>query len=183
MNSITAILGSTGGRELTPGVPFYLYRGEQLAIGQLMSVKEDGQLFCMGYAEFNQKWSNDQAFSRWFQSLLGDITDMASEHSSQRHVPDERMRQLQHHLLHLIRILDPKNVLIDTTFRKELCHAAPGCNCSACINAAPKCPCPACIKAAPNCPCSICVNAVSEDISRVFIDDFEDRFFAQCWRR
>lgn len=41
------------------GVPFMLWRGQQMAIGELMTTNEDDELLCMGYAAFYQKWMED----------------------------------------------------------------------------------------------------------------------------
>lgn len=40
------------------GMPWNLWRGQQMAIGELMTVG-DAELLCMGYAAFNQKWKED----------------------------------------------------------------------------------------------------------------------------
>jgi hypothetical protein len=46
---------------------FALWRGEQSAIGELMTItSKDGQHSCMGYAAFYIKWRNEEDFSRWF---------------------------------------------------------------------------------------------------------------------
>jgi hypothetical protein len=38
------------------GVPLNLWRGQQMAIGELMTTEVGGELLCMGYAAFHQKW-------------------------------------------------------------------------------------------------------------------------------
>lgn len=40
------------------GAPLNLWRGQQLAIGELMTVG-DAELLCMGYAAFHQRWKED----------------------------------------------------------------------------------------------------------------------------
>ena len=37
--------------------PLMLWRGQQMAIGELMTVKEGSELYCMGYAAFRRKWA------------------------------------------------------------------------------------------------------------------------------
>ena len=37
------------------GAPFMLWRGKQMAIGEIMTVPDSSELFCIGYAAFNQK--------------------------------------------------------------------------------------------------------------------------------
>jgi hypothetical protein len=41
------------------GMPLNLWRGQQMAVGEVMTVREDGELLCMGYAAFYQKWKDD----------------------------------------------------------------------------------------------------------------------------
>lgn len=36
--------------------PFMLWKGHQIAIGELMCVSENGELMCMGFSTFTQKW-------------------------------------------------------------------------------------------------------------------------------
>jgi hypothetical protein len=38
------------------GGPFMLWRGKQMAIGEVMTVRDSDELFCIGYAAFHQKW-------------------------------------------------------------------------------------------------------------------------------
>jgi len=57
-------------------VPLMLWRGQQMAIGELMTVKEDGgELFCMGYAAFHQKWKEDGGFD--IRDGMGKVTGMS----------------------------------------------------------------------------------------------------------
>jgi hypothetical protein len=41
--------------------PLNLWRGQQMAIGELMTTG-DGELLCMGYAAFHQKWKDDTGY-------------------------------------------------------------------------------------------------------------------------
>lgn len=41
-------------------LPFMLWKGDQMAIGELMCVKEGDELMCMGYSAFNFKWKQSQ---------------------------------------------------------------------------------------------------------------------------
>jgi hypothetical protein len=41
------------------GTPFTLWRGEQMAVGEVMTVKVGRELFSMGYATFRRKWMED----------------------------------------------------------------------------------------------------------------------------
>lgn len=115
-------------------MPFYIWHDQQLAIGEIMTVKEDGERFCMGYAKFDREWTNDRYFKEWFESLEKSIETMASARRSGSQVPDHRLRRLQHMLLVYIQIVDPRRVWPGTS-RNRLCHAAPDCICSACRDA------------------------------------------------
>jgi len=42
------------------GAPFMLWRGDQMAIGEVMTVKDGVDLFCIGYATFRQKWMENR---------------------------------------------------------------------------------------------------------------------------
>ena len=41
---------------------FMLWRGQQMAIGELMTVKDGSELYCMGYAAFCKKWAESGGF-------------------------------------------------------------------------------------------------------------------------
>jgi hypothetical protein len=84
---------------------FYLYRGQQRAIGELMLVRADGQTTawpryeCIGYAAFVAA-HEDPAFAKWF-IRLGDAIDQLRENKP------ERLVWVQHALIDLIDLLDP----------------------------------------------------------------------------
>ena len=84
---------------------FYVYRGHQRAIGELMMVRTDGQTAagpryeCMGYAVFVAA-QEDPAFANWF-TRLGDAIDQLRENRP------ERLVWVQHALIDLIDLLDP----------------------------------------------------------------------------
>ena len=67
---------------------FYLYRGQQRAIGELMLVRTDGRTAagpryeCMGYAAFVAA-QEDPAFAKWF-TRLGDAIDQVRENKPER---------------------------------------------------------------------------------------------------
>jgi hypothetical protein len=86
---------------------FYIYRGQQRAIGELMLVRENGQgaagprYECMGYAAFVAA-QEDPAFANWF-TRLADAAD---------HLPEtrpERLVWVQRALIDLIDLLDPEH--------------------------------------------------------------------------
>lgn len=84
---------------------FYLYRGHQRAIGELMQVRTNGQTAagpryeCMGYAAFVAA-HEDPAFAKWFTRLGDAIGQLAKD-------KPERLVLVQHALIDLINLLDP----------------------------------------------------------------------------
>lgn len=114
-------------------VPFMLWRAQQMAIGEIMTVKVDTELFCMGYAAFKQKWmENDGAFRGWFHSIEAGIKTIAEARSKGGStIPDQRLRRLQHLFLDLIHILEPKGLRVEGS-GSDLCIAVPKCACLQC---------------------------------------------------
>jgi hypothetical protein len=90
---------------------FYLYRGQQRAIGELMLVRTDGRTAdgpryeWMGYAKFVEA-HEDPAFAKWF-TRLGDAIDKLRENKP------ERLVWVQHALIDLIDLLDPEHDLFE----------------------------------------------------------------------
>lgn len=113
--------------------PFKLWRGHQMAIGEIMTVKEDGELYSMGFAAFRRKWREEDAFREWFESLVEGLTTMAEaeKQGSPTPIPDHRLRRLQHLLLQLTHILDPQGLRVDFG-RNQPCAKADECVCSKC---------------------------------------------------
>ena len=54
---ITETFSSNSDKELE-GAQFNLWRGQQIAIGEIMTIKEDDELYSLGYAEFVHKYKN-----------------------------------------------------------------------------------------------------------------------------
>src|SRR5918996_2173316 len=84
-----------------------LFRGEQRAIGELMSVPMDDpdgprRHGCIGYAGFTAR-RQEPEFSRWFERLSADIDLMAREPGA--HL--ERPVLLQNALVDVLDVLDP----------------------------------------------------------------------------
>jgi len=83
------------------GDRFMLWRGQQSGIGELMTVVDNGQRSCVGYAAFRQRWYNDPEFKQWFSDF--------------KHSPrggSARLRKVSHGLRALIKELDPKGHLM-----------------------------------------------------------------------
>lgn len=123
--------------------PFMLWKDHQAAIGELMSVRDaDGELFCMGFSEFTQKWKNadgaddrtdnpDVEFRRWFSSVNRGIHALVAARHREDGRAGNRMRRVQHMLLDLADELDPKGLRSDANLSSRV-HAAPKCPCSVC---------------------------------------------------
>ena len=84
---------------------FYLYRGQQRAIGELMLVRAEGpttsglRYECMGYAAFAAAQENP-AFANWFTRLGHAISQLPQSRP-------ERLVLVQRALIDLIDLLDP----------------------------------------------------------------------------
>jgi len=114
-----------------PGRPFMLWRGQQQGIGEIMTIKDNGELLCMGYAAFVLKWTEDENFRRWFHDIENSIGTLGKAMNQNDIVPDHRLRLLQHLLMDLIYQLDPKQFR-SRERRSKRCIPAVGCICSKC---------------------------------------------------
>jgi hypothetical protein len=111
---------------------FTLWRGQQMAIGEIMTVTEGGELFCMGYSAFNTKFKSEEVgFQEWFHPITDGIDGLVEARSQQGHLPANRLRRLQHLIIDLINILDPPRSGKGTTKRTKV-RAAPSCDCLKC---------------------------------------------------
>ncbi|KAK7049428.1 hypothetical protein VNI00_006029 [Paramarasmius palmivorus] len=115
--------------------PFMLWAGEQLAIAEIMTVRdpmeEGGQARCVGFATFCRKWKADEDFRDWFHPtaeglfLIGESNDPSDY---------ERLQCLQHLLADLLVHLNPQDH--DAEMRIIRCHATPSwCRCNYCDKA------------------------------------------------
>jgi len=109
--------------------PFTLWRGTQMAIGEIMTEKADGELFCLGYSDFHQKWIEGDGFRRWFDPIETGIAEIESAGSQ---TPIIKLRQLQHLLLDLICVLDPKQIRTGGSDYRPCRNKPSECNCSRC---------------------------------------------------
>src|SRR5262249_2826883 len=108
MSLVSEISRTLGFRSRTSSQAFAVYRVNQRAIGELMisSDSKPGERWCIGYAEFCRKISEDAEFSRWIRELIRDLDIIAGEPE----VTQERMIRLQRQLINLIDFLDPQGV-------------------------------------------------------------------------
>jgi len=115
--------------------PFMLWRGQQMAIGELMTIKEEGgQLYCMGFAAFAVQYHTDPAFKKWFEPIDLGITLLVDEMKHGNSVANYRLRRLQHLLVDLVMLLDADR--LSSGQNKQLkVDAAHDCSCDQCPGA------------------------------------------------
>lgn len=95
---------------------FRIFNGQQRAIGEIMIAAEADRPETLGYAGFLAR-QGDRAFDRWFVDLRADLDALATEPGAGH---EERLVALQHALVDLIEILDPKEVRIPGSERHRL---------------------------------------------------------------
>lgn len=105
-------------------LPCMLWRGEQRALGEMMAIPDNNQLYCMGFVAFHKKWEDDPSFRAWFQP----IADGLGPEGAKR---DLRFRHLQHLLVDLVHILDPDGMHSEA-LGMSYCEGAALCSCSHC---------------------------------------------------
>jgi hypothetical protein len=113
---------------------FMLWSGQQMAIGEVMSIADENskELVCIGFAQFEARYSSgneeDKKFRQWFKPIEDGI-----EHLKGHRVEAvfDRLARIQHLLLFLIEILDPKKLAVQS--RIEPVRRRPsGCCCRSC---------------------------------------------------
>ncbi|RDW91772.1 hypothetical protein BP5796_01166 [Coleophoma crateriformis] len=133
-------LSETFSTDSRPGEePFMLWRGQQMAIGEIMTVGDGGQLYCMGYSTFSHKYKNEPDFHRWFIPIEKSIDWLVDAHQRRNRAATHRLRRLQHLLIDLIKILDEEGVG-EGKEKRGYVTAAPACECNGCSRAAPVSP-------------------------------------------
>lgn len=112
--------------------PFMLWRGQQMAIGELMTLTEEkGELYCMGYAAFSKKYQSDEDFKKWFQPIEDGIDMLVHAREHNDFAATGRLRRLQHLLIDLVLLLDPDRA--ESEKHKQLkVDAANQCECNKC---------------------------------------------------
>jgi hypothetical protein len=99
-----------------PDTLFCIFRGDQRAIGEIMiNAPANGELSCIGYAEFCVKSDTDPSFAQWFMPLSRDIDQLAGD--DQWH---PRLIALQNSLVDLINLLDPESIRFPDRHRSNL---------------------------------------------------------------
>ncbi|KAK5797221.1 hypothetical protein F5H01DRAFT_358870 [Linnemannia elongata] len=112
------------------GWPFFFRQDEQLAIGETMTDTGREEPFSIGYSTFYQRFTNDATFRNWFQSLYTGINTPAPQDDALRAQGLHKLEKLEHLLLDLIQILDPKNLLFEMP--RDVRDIIQGCPCSKC---------------------------------------------------
>jgi hypothetical protein len=87
------------------GREFMLWRTEQRAIGEKMICSQNGSPSCIGFATFTEE-RRTASLQRWLGPLENDLATVA-------HAPGQRLRRVQHELVHLLRLLDPDGTRFD----------------------------------------------------------------------
>ncbi|KAH8810892.1 hypothetical protein F5884DRAFT_262239 [Xylogone sp. PMI_703] len=112
--------------------PFMLWRGQQMAIGELMTLKEEGgQLYCMGFAAFAERYRTEAEFKKWFQPIETGITLLTNARTQGNHVATFRLRRLQHLLVDLVLLLDQERMSTGQ-YKQMKVDAAHECKCEKC---------------------------------------------------
>jgi hypothetical protein len=95
------------------GGPLMLYKGPQMAIGELMTVKEDQELYCIGYAAFSKRCAGIGEATRKIRvpptdgvdgdDEHGDISTVREAKESQRNTVDVSRQEFQSWFRSIIR--------------------------------------------------------------------------------
>jgi hypothetical protein len=101
-------------------------------IGEIMTdpKNDDGEFFCMDYSNFRDKWDTDKNFKDCFEHIRVAIEEFQRVGKP---FQDLRLRHLQHLLVDLMGLLDPKKVRTGTKELKKLpLEPTKGCKCKTC---------------------------------------------------
>lgn len=157
---VVQVLGSVQrclNTDAVAGEAFLLWKGQQNAIGELMTVAGQdaggtSQMYCMGFAEFTRKWKagrpacdgegdieksdssqvdDEKCFRSWFATFERGLYQVDQARRRGDHTVVNRLRRLQHLLLDLIDALDPDENRKAAQGSKRV-TAAPACTCSVC---------------------------------------------------
>lgn len=115
--------------------PFMLWRGQQMAIGELMTLAEEqGQLYCIGFAGFTAKYNSDADFKKWFQPVEKGIGLLVEARLRGHAVATNRLRRLQHLLIDLVLLLDTDHLMLGQNKQLKV-DSAHECRCDNCPGA------------------------------------------------
>ncbi|KAJ8067923.1 hypothetical protein OCU04_003508 [Sclerotinia nivalis] len=113
---------------------FMLWRGQQMAIGEIMTKEEEGQLYCMGFAAFSKKYHGEPEFKKWFLPIERGINLLVDARQRRDPVASFRLRRLQHLMIDLVVLLEFHRVTSEPNKQSKV-DAAPECKCENCPGA------------------------------------------------
>lgn len=108
-----------------------LWRGQQMAIGELMTLNEEGQLHCMGFAAFKAKYDDEPTFKKWFEAIEEGILVLEKARKEKNTKAPSKVRRLQHLLIDLVTLLDV-DIIASSGYPQAKVWAAHGCRCTDC---------------------------------------------------
>jgi hypothetical protein len=111
--------------------PFMLWRGQQMAIGELMTERDGDEWHCIGYSAFVKKYNTDDDFHRWFILIEKGLQALVIAREQHDSVAGFRLRRLQHRLIDLITLLDADGTG-EGRDRRDKVDAAEKCKCIKC---------------------------------------------------
>ncbi|KAI1845920.1 hypothetical protein JX265_011184 [Neoarthrinium moseri] len=117
------------------GTAFTLWRGHQMAIGELMTeVGDNSEKMCMGFYDFTKAWKASPGDAQydphyWFKPIVEGLKTLTEKGTTTP--TGNRLRRLQHLLIDLIEVLDPQKQRLHSKGISR-CGAAPHCPCSKC---------------------------------------------------
>ncbi|KAF9068220.1 hypothetical protein BDP27DRAFT_1327544 [Rhodocollybia butyracea] len=114
---------------------FQIATGVQSAMGEIATAPESsdgkGQLRCIGFVAFCEKWRSEPGFQAWFDPIVQGTRDLSSQTNAQN--ASDRLMILQHLLSDLINVLDPEHI---HSYAKGHCEGnPPRCMCTKCATA------------------------------------------------
>ncbi|KAF7956273.1 hypothetical protein EAE96_005193 [Botrytis aclada] len=116
--------------------PFMLWRGQQMAIGEVMTIEEEReQLYCMGFAAFSKKYHTDADFKKWFLPIERGVNMLVDARRRQDPIATFRLRRLQHLLIDLVLLLEFHRATNGPNPQLKVDAAAYECKCENCPGA------------------------------------------------
>lgn len=108
-----------------------LWRGQQMAIGEVMTLSEGNELYCMGYAAFTKKCEDDEDFRKWFDSIEEDVSLLDQAKRNGNLEASNKLRRLQHLLIDLVALLNV-DIITSAGYKQPKVHGAQDCSCVDC---------------------------------------------------
>jgi hypothetical protein len=140
LDDFAMLFYSIRGEVSSEGECFILRSGTQMAISELMT-DEGGsagaERICIGYSEFAKRWHASEGSSAedrdslryWFGPIVDGIHTLVEKGPD---APESYcLRRLQHLLIDLMALLDPKRTRVFNKNRRRI-RAAPACPCNEC---------------------------------------------------